>query len=371
MISEKPTKTCPSPLVVDQLVEDRVVPLLISDGFCRLVGMERKTAAQWFMGGQFERIHPDDVGIVTRVSEEFAHHRGDYNVIFRCRHADGYHYVHAVGEWMTAPDGTELAVLTYTDVSESGKTIVELSHQYGLFQRDLFYTDPVTGLPNTNYLHKYANARVHSLRVQGVTPVLAYIDVNSMQFYNNQYGIEKGDDLLRLIAAALTEALPDALAVRGAEDHFILIDGSAGREGMIRGIEEANRRIREQAFGNTTGIHAGLCRMEGDMLTAKAMDHARHAIRLIETDLNTVCCVFSPEYDDLYWNQRYIVENFEKALENGWFKVYYQGIADVTNGKGVTLEALGRSRARHHLAQGVHPHPFQVSPAVPDGPVHL
>ena len=84
----------PIPFVIDQLIDGKVIPLLISDGFCKLVEMDRDKAAEWFVDGQFERIHPDDVGKVAHVSEEFINHRSGYNVVFRSRHKDSYHYIH-------------------------------------------------------------------------------------------------------------------------------------------------------------------------------------------------------------------------------------------------------------------------------------
>lgn len=332
----------PIPFVIDQLIDGKVIPLLISDGFCKLVEMDRDKAAEWFVDGQFERIHPDDVGKVAHVSEEFINHRSGYNVVFRSRHKDSYHYIHAVGGWMTMPDGTELAALTYTDVSGSRDAISAATKEYGLFQQDLFFTDPVTGLPNVNYLHKYSNEKVHSMRVQGLKPALIYSDINFMQSYNNQYGFAKGDDLLRLVASVFMDVFPDALVTRGAEDHFIVITPMSDRKQLGASIDEANRRIKTEAYGNTTGIHAGICEYEDDMPTADALDLARRAFKRMGTNLNTAWRFFSREDDNLYWSRRYIIENFNKALENGWFKVYYQGIASVESRKEVALEALAR-----------------------------
>ena len=85
----KSYEAIPIPLVIDQLVDGKVVPLLVSDGFCRLVELDREKAMKWFIGGQFERLHPDDAGNVAKVSDDFAHHRSRYNVLFRARHGDG------------------------------------------------------------------------------------------------------------------------------------------------------------------------------------------------------------------------------------------------------------------------------------------
>jgi len=332
----------PIPLVIDQLIDGQVVPLLMSQGFCKLVGMDREKAMAWFSRAQFERLHPDDVGNVARVSEEFAHHRSEYNLVFRSMHPDGYHYIHAVGAWMTMPDGTELAVITYTDISDAGRAITALTEQYNLFRQDVFYTDPMTALPNMNYFVQFGDERLHSLRIHGQTPVLVYFDVNSMQSYNNQYGFEKGDDLIRLIAAVLRESFPEALLVRGVEDHLIVLTAFEDQASLVERIESANRRIRTEAYGNTTGVQAGICVLTDEAFLAEAMDHAKHAIRQMGSDLNQMYRFYSSEADDLYWNQRYIVENFDKALENGWFRVYYQIIRDVPTAHGFALEALAR-----------------------------
>ena len=197
--TRKAYEALPLALVFDQLIDGKVVPLLVSDGFCELVGMDRENAMAWFTEGQFERLHPDDVGRVARVSSEFAGHRGNYDLIFRAKHADGYHILHAIGKWQTMPDGTELAVLTYSDLTENFDAMSGTAEDYHLFREDQFYTDPLTHLPNLNYLNQYADERVHALRVCKKTPVIVYVDVIAMHHYNIQYGYQKGNELLCIV----------------------------------------------------------------------------------------------------------------------------------------------------------------------------
>ena len=332
----------PVALVYDQLIDGKVVPLLVSDGFCELVGMDREHAMAWFREGQFERIHPDDVGRVARVSEEFANHRSGYDLVFRTKHADGYHIIHAVGEWQTMPDGTELALLTYADLTANIDAMSGTSEDYRLFRQDHFYTDPLTGLPNLNYLNEYGDERVHALRISGKHPVILYADVLAMHFYNSQYGYEKGNDLLRQVAATLTETFPGALVVRGQDDHLILIDTYDDREKIEEKITSANNRIRTGAEGNTVGLKTGICVYEEQMQTVEALDHARNALKWIGNDLNRVCNFYTYVDEDQLWNQRYIIENFDRAMAEGWIKVYYQGIVRVETGKGSAFEALAR-----------------------------
>ena len=57
----------------------------------------------------------------------------NYDVIYRTRYADNtYHYIHSVGYWHTMPDGTELALLTYQNLSTSGEEFLKLEEKYHL-----------------------------------------------------------------------------------------------------------------------------------------------------------------------------------------------------------------------------------------------
>ena len=332
----------PAALVYDQFIDGKVVPILVSDGFCELVNMDRAHAMEWFQEGQFERLHPDDVGRVARVSGEFANHRSGYDLVFRTRHPDGYHVIHAVGKWQIMPDGTELALLTYADLTANLDAMAGTEEDYHLYRTDQFYTDPLTGLPNLNYLNQFADERVHALRTMGRKPVLIYADVISMHYYNSLYGHEKGNDLLRLIAEKMKEEFPEALIMRGPDDHFILLDAFENEELTTKRIEAVDRGVQRTAEGNSAGIKAGVYVLKDRERVAIAVDYARNALKWIGTDLNRVCCFHTRDLEDLFWNQRYIIENIDQALEKGWIKVYYQAISRVSTGKGAAAEALAR-----------------------------
>ncbi|MDO5703222.1 MAG: PAS domain-containing protein, partial [Lachnospiraceae bacterium] len=179
----KAYESMPSAFVYVQYIDGTVVPLLVSDGFCRLVGMERDMFMSWYREHIFDMIHPDDVVRVEKTGMEFADHRGDFDLVFRARHEDRYRVIHSVGSWQTMHDGTELALMTYMDISDNFREMTEGKDESSLFRTDEFYTDPLTGLPNLNYLNQLADRRIDLLRAEGKTPVLIYADVISMQFY--------------------------------------------------------------------------------------------------------------------------------------------------------------------------------------------
>ena len=352
MFPEEMRKTLESSaasFVYYQIENGRAVPVLASDGFCMRTGMPRDHVLEWLGRGLFERLHPDDVGIVSRVSEEFIGHRGTYNVVFRCRlsavDSKEYILIHGIGNWQTMEDGTELAVISYSNLTALKGIIQENAQVFGVLPKDRFYTDFLTELPNINYMHEFGREKVDQICSGGHTPMLIYSDVNSMQSYNNQYGLEEGDNLLRLIAATLKEVFPKALVTRGADDHFVTLTDVDEREELEQLLDQVNDKLKRCAKGNTGGIFSGICPVDvdgtGDVI-GRAIDHARHALKRIDTNLNQKVRFFSMELDEHYRRSRYIVENLDRAIENEWIKVYYHGLFRVETGKCAAFEALAR-----------------------------
>ena len=335
-------ESSPLSFVYYQNIDGKAVPVLASDGFCRNTGMERDHVLKWLSVGMYERMHPDDVGTVSRISDAFLRGEGGYDVIFRCRIKGQYAYIHGNGQWQEMPDGTKLAVIQYQNVSNTKENMLTVEESYDLFRQDVFYTDSVTGLPNLNYLKAYGDERARSIRAAGNDPTVIFSDIFSMQSYNYQYGVKEGDDLLRLVAKELKEAFPEALLVRGANDHFIMINNHHDYERIAREIENADERIRKNARGVTSGIRCGICAIKEGMDVNDALDHARHALRRIHNDMTRTWSIFSQEADDRYWRERYIIEHFDRALQEGWIKIYYQGITRACSGRGSSFEALAR-----------------------------
>lgn len=333
-------ESSPLSFVYYQNIDGKAMPVLASDGFCKKTGMTRDQVLTWLATGMFERMHPDDVGVVSKASDEFLNKAGPYDVVFRCRIGGRYEYYHGFGQWQTMPDGTELAVIGYVNVTETKEKMITVAESYELFQEDRFYTDPLTGLPNINYLHEFGEEKSAVIRSDGRTPQVIYVDVCSMQSYNNQYGIKEGDELLRIIAAALKEHFPKSLLIRGADDHFIMITGVDDREELSRLLEAVNDSVRKNARGNTTGIRSGIAPVMNGF--EEALDHAKHALKRIDNDMTRVAAFFSQAADDAYWKSRYIIENIDRAIEEGWIKVFYQAIYRVESGKIAVFEALTR-----------------------------
>lgn len=85
---------------------------------------------------------------------------------------------------------------------------------------NLAYRDELTGL----YNRRKCDEVVEKLLDERKDFVLLSMDLNLLKYYNDTYGHEKGDELLRSFAKVLREAFPDALAIaRAGGDEFTVV----------------------------------------------------------------------------------------------------------------------------------------------------
>ena len=211
---------------------------------------------------------------------------------------------------------------------------------YERLQKDQYYRDAVTDIPNLNFVRQFADEKVNKLWAAQATPAVIYFDIRAMVSYNTEYGHSRGNELLKLTAGAIQAAFPEALVGRGEGDHFIVIDGYNDAIGDKAG--HINDTIKRGAFGRTTGIQCAVVKLEPDMKAVDGVQRARSTLKKIGDNLNVVCRVYSEEDDEDYYSVRYVVQHFEEAMQNGWIRVYYQPILRTSTQKISALEALAR-----------------------------
>lgn len=336
----------PVPMALYRKIDGKITAVLVTDGLCKMMKARREQLLSVLNNSLFERVHPDDAPRLARIVDEFSNHLCGYDVIYRSKYdLDGdYHLVHSIGRFVEKEndDDIETAVFVYTDISESESESRLLLESYKMFRNDHFYSDPITGLPNLNFLMEFKENIYNKAIVTNKKPALCYFDVRGLRFYNSQYGFSSGDDLLRLIADVLKTEFSDAFIVRGVDDHFVMITNFTGDTRFTKKMKTVNEKIKAGAFGNSSGIQAGVTFIDSSMDLSTAMDHAKHTLRQIGHDMNITHLYYTPETDEKYWEQRYILETFDQALKEEWIKVYYQAIMRVKSGKAVALEALAR-----------------------------
>ena len=333
-------------IIIEPLASGDYEPLAISDGFLDFHSLSRdylkRFHSKWDNEIFFERIHPEEKDKLRAMSMDFLEKKTDYDITFRVRMDDGYHLMHSIGYWQTMEEGTDLAFLVYQDVQKHKDMFVEIANKYKLFQRDEFYIDALTNLPNINYVNKNGDSKIQEIIGRGKLPIAIYLDIDSMQSYNRKYGLKRGDELLILVANILTAEFPHGIVARIFSDHFTVIDEYLSDEETVKKIESVNSKVKSRAFGITTGLNVGIYVGKKNDSLKECIDHSVRANKLVGEDLNKYYRFYTEEDDSLYNHQRYIIENFYTAMDNNWIKVFYQCFLRIETGNGMGFEALAR-----------------------------
>ena len=206
------------PFAMYQFINRRVVTLILSRGFLELFEYDDPKEAYYDMDhNMYKDTHPDDIARIADAALQFAKDEETvYEVIYRTkkRNGSGYKVVHAMGRHMYTDSGVRLAHVWYTDegsylessqISGSG-LMLPLSnalHKQSLIEN--YHYDYLTGLPNMTYFFDLAIAGKDVILERGEEPVLLFMDLSNLKFYNQTNGFAEGNRLLRAFAKILVK----------------------------------------------------------------------------------------------------------------------------------------------------------------------
>lgn len=202
------------------------------------------------------------------------------------------------------------------------------NHQ--LIQRlnQTLHIDGLTGLPN--------RAGIHHWLLQGSHTALGLVLINIDRFksVNETFSSEQGDRLLRQIAQALKEFIPeDGLVGRLGGDEFLVALSNTSETGFIRSTEQLLRVIRQTRIQHA-GQHisrsasAGALQLNPVYSINEALTSADLAL-LYSKDLGgNQCTHFTAEFEEkMIQRGAYITDvEIETALRAGELKYFVQPI---------------------------------------------
>ena len=217
---------------------------------------------------------------------------------------------------------------------------------------DLF-RDTVTGLPNANYYNNAADETLKSLLRAGRKPAVLFFDVLGMHMFNDRFGYEEGNELLKLCGDTISDQFPGDLVCRYTEDHFAVI--TTVRDAEQRAVK-ADQLVHTAARDQYVNLQAGICYMTDSSQSAVALvDRARKAKSYIRENHSIACQVYNGEVEHYYENRDYVLMHFDEAVEKGWIQPYYQPQV-----RSLTSRICGSEA----LARWVDPEQGVLSPAV-------
>ena len=201
-------------------------------------------------------------------------------------------------------------------------------------------TDDLTGLANMGHFFTLAEAGRERMLAAGQYPALLYIDLVGMKHYNQQYGFEEGNRLLLAVAELLSQRFGAENCSRFGQDHFAVVTGETGLE------ERLNRFLEDCAAlndGKSLPVRVGVYPHRVDAVNVSvACDRAKYACDRHRGTYASGFYYFDEKMLRQVENQGYIIDNLDRALSEGWVRVYYQPIVRAANGRVCDEEALSR-----------------------------
>ncbi|HVM33680.1 MAG TPA: GGDEF domain-containing protein [bacterium] len=115
-----------------------------------------------------------------------------------------------------------------------------LLHATFSMQWNRVYLDPLTGIPNRQALED----RLHTLTGRFT---LAMMDIDHFKHFNDTYGHEEGDNVLRMVAQHLQEHLGERAFRYGGEEFCAVFDGLEGPEALEL-AEQMREKLAQRQF---------------------------------------------------------------------------------------------------------------------------
>lgn len=209
--------------------------------------------------------------------------------------------------------------------------------------------DSLTGLPNRNmFMAEMERALARARRLESTFAVF-FIDLDRFKSINDTLGHACGDELLKIMAQRLRQALreTDVVARLGGDEFVILLEGIAdtlavnvAAQKILATIGQA-MTIAGVSFELTGSIGIGMYPSDGQD-AATLLQHADAAMYLAKDRGKNNIQFYTAELADSAARQFAMEKELRQALLNSEFELHYQPKIDLATGQMVGVEALLR-----------------------------
>jgi diguanylate cyclase (GGDEF)-like protein len=243
-------------------------------------------------------------------------------------------------------DGDYDVDLTYDRKNEIGALTTAFNRMRDQIKRNIenlnhqIYYDRLTDLPNMRYFFKLANKAKEQILESGHEPVMVYFDIIGIRYYNRRYGFKTGDKLILSFAKIISKHFGESRVCRFSGDHFTAVTEEDNVGEIIRKVLNDCETVFD---GKELSVRVGVYPNRLDDVDVNvACDRAKFAADTKKGELASTVTY----YDEKMLKQSelsvHIIQNIDRAIEEGWIKVYYQPIVRASNGSICDEEALAR-----------------------------
>ncbi len=216
-------------------------------------------------------------------------------------------------------------------------------YQQKLFQQANF--DAVTGLYTRNYFIQKAQAVIDDN--PDTQFAIVYINIDNFKLINNMFGWIVGNEVLKSVAGEIEKKIKSNLKGKGvygrihADEFVVLVPQEGIEDKIVINYQVDKFTFHDQSFSIT--YHVGIYKAKEDGISVEdMMERALMALRSVKQNSNRKIGIYDEKLLQSLMEEREIVEDMEKALETGQFKVFLQPQYNIKEKKVIGAEALVR-----------------------------
>lgn len=213
--------------------------------------------------------------------------------------------------------------------------------------KDIMLTEELTGLPFSEFFYREAPEIIKNKLKQ---PVMISLDISNFKFFNEMYGFDMGDQLIKRFVERFCDNDPDCvMAHRIYVDHVVMLveAGDMTEQDLIEKYDAINHNfsdeINHEYAASRIRIYAGAYFIVDRDEDIKAMiDKSQYARRSIKINYMKTIAVYTSDMQVKTRADSRVIPMFLSALENNRIKVYLQPKFSIDEQRLIGAEALSR-----------------------------
>ncbi|MBR1722670.1 MAG: GGDEF domain-containing protein, partial [Treponema sp.] len=201
-------------------------------------------------------------------------------------------------------------------------------------------TDETTGISNMlAFRNKVGEIRASNPE-DFLSRIFLYLDITNFRSYNERHGFDDGTAFLGKIAHKIQYTFPNAPVARFSDDHFVVFPKRDDFEEKINSIRKIIVTSDDEV---KLGLKVGAYIPEDiSCHTSTACDFARYACESIVKKFDVDYCEYTTASADDLARRQYVINNIDKAIEEGYIHIYYQPVVFAQSRELCGFEALAR-----------------------------
>lgn len=220
----------------------------------------------------------------------------------------------------------------------------------------LAYYDALTGLANRRFFFEQGSKALSMARRNRESMAVLCVDLDRFRQVNEVLGHDKGDELLKQVAASLTKSLreADVIARLGGDEFGVVLtearDPAAVGRVARRVVETMPPTVVAAGHQIPTRASVGVAMFPNDAGNLESLLKAADlAMSRAKSEASGVQ-FFRPELRRMLADQIRLEEDLRLAMEHHEFRLHYQPVFHLATGEMAGAEALSRWR---HIGRGV------------------